>query len=220
MKAVFLSHVISRDTPSYGSLVSKLSIETLKSISRGDSSNVFRFTIENHLGTHVDCPAHFFADGSRVAKYTADAWFFNKPFVVQVQANPNQVIFAGDLGTIPHDCDLLLVKTGFQRYRGTEDYSCANPGLDHEVGNFLRKNYPSVRAIGLDVVSISPFGDRELGRKTHRAFLDPAGPGTPIFIIEDMNMDYDLSRLGAVWVLPLRIEGLDSAPCTVAGILQ
>jgi len=220
MEAKFLSHSVSVNTPSYGTGESKLKIENTKSISRGDSSNVSVFTMENHLSTHVDCPAHFFTNGTRVATYTADAWFFGKPHVVYVAACENQLIGKDDLGRIPEDCDLVLIKTGFQRYRGHDNYSCANPGLEPGVGDFLRRRHPSLRALGLDLISVSSYSNRELGRITHRTFLDPDGVGSPILIIEDMDLDHDLSGLRAVWALPLRMEGIDSAPCTVVGIFE
>jgi len=121
---------------------------------------------------------------------------------------------------IAEGSDLLLIQSGFGRFRGTEKYSCCNPGFAPETGTWLRKGHPSLRAIGFDFISLSPYQNRDLGRESHRAFLDPRGVNSPILIIEDMDLSGNLSDLLWVWVVPLRIEGLDSAPCTVIGVFR
>ena len=39
-------------------------------------------------------------------------------------------------------------------------------------------------------------------------------------LIEHMDLSTDLQNLKEVWVAPLLIEGVDSAPCTVVGIID
>ena len=70
---------------------------------------------------------------------------------------------------------------------------------------------------GIDWISISPYQDRELGREAHRVFLDQKGRNNPVLLIEDMDLSCDLTKLRELWVLPLRVEKIDSAPCTVIG---
>jgi kynurenine formamidase len=115
---------------------------------------------------------------------------------------------------------LLLIKSGFSSFRGTEKYTNGNPGLKPEVGLWLRETHPYVRAVGLDFISLSPYRNRALGREAHRAFLDPDGLNSPVMLIEDMNLSQDLSGLISVWVFPLRIGGVDSAPCTAIGVIK
>ena len=84
----------------------------------------------------------------------------------------------------------------------------------------MREKHPYVRAIGFDFISLSPYQNRNLGREAHRTFLDPEGVNAPILVIEDMDLSADLSRLISVWIFPLRISGVDSAPCTVIGAVE
>ena len=58
----FISYILTSPFPTYGGQGSVM-IEPVKSLQSGDSANVFRMTIENHWGTHVDAPNHFFDDG-------------------------------------------------------------------------------------------------------------------------------------------------------------
>ena len=48
-------------------------------------------------------------------------------------------------------------------------------------------------------------------------FLDRKGRNNPVLLIEDMDLSCDLTKLRELWVLPLRVEKVDSAPCTVIG---
>ena len=214
----FLSYPIKKRMPVYGKANKNLEITPVKSLDKGDSYNVFKVNIENHFGTHVDCPAHFFKNGLRVNDYPAETWFFQSPFVLHLELRENQLVMPEDLSNnIPVGIDLLLIKSGFYRFRGSKKYSNYNPGFAEETGKWLRATYPSVRAIGFDFISLSSYQNREEGRKAHHAFLNPKGINIPILIIEDMDLSGDLSGLSSVWILPLRIDRLDSSPCTVVG---
>jgi kynurenine formamidase len=68
--------------------------------------------------------------------------------------------------------------------------------------------------IGLDMISLSSFAARDLGRQSHRAFLDHEAP---ILIIEDMDLSQLSEKQGIeqVIVSPLRVAQGDGSPCTV-----
>ena len=193
-------------------------IEPVKSLQSGDSSNVFRMTIENHWGTHVDAPNHFFDDGKKITDYPPEFWIYKSPMTVKVDLKQSEVLVCGDwLNTITSETDILFFNSGWGKYRDDKMYSCDNPGIHPEVGIYLREHFPCIRAIGIDWLSISPYQNRELGRAAHRAFLGLEGKNNPILIIEDMDLLCDLTKLRELWVLPLRVEKIDSSPCTVIG---
>jgi arylformamidase len=218
MTVQFFSHPFSNPLPVYGTPDGKIDVVAEKSIAKGDSSHTFLVTLNNHSGTHVDGPAHFFENASAVVDYPADFWIFEHPQVVEIKAEPAQLIDVKILeGKVQNATDLLIIKTGFQSRRGGDDYSCRNPGIAADVGFWLREQCPNVRAIGLDLVSLSSFQNRPAGRLAHKAFLDPKGQGHPVLIIEDMDLAKDLTGLHKVVVAPLLIKGIDSAPCTIIG---
>lgn len=214
----YLSHPILSHIPVYGRGKRKIELKNVKSISKGDSSQVFWFGMENHWGTHIDGPAHFFPGGRRISDYPASFWFFRNPQVVSVKAAPGQVISFSDLGAdILRSTDLLLLSSGWSKLRGRSEYSLNSPAIDPSLALRLREKYPLLRAVGLDWISVSSFKNRSLGREAHRAFLNPKGKGHPLLLIEDMYIPRKIKRLKQVWVLPLRISGIDSSPCTVIG---
>ncbi len=215
----YLSHFLNSEIPVYGNAGASINLQPVKRIEKGDSSNTFRFTMENHWGTHIDAPAHFFAGAPSLSDYPADFWRFRNPQVVEVPADENALITVKSLdGRLGAESDILLIKTGFQAWRGQEKYCVCNPGFSHEAGLWLRKYYKTLRAVGFDFISLSPYQNKEEGRKAHRTFLDPSGENHPVLIIEDMDLEGDLSFMKQVWVAPWLIKGVDSAPCTVLGL--
>lgn len=114
--------------------------------------------------------------------------------------------------------DLLLIRTGYERYRSEERYWQRNPGLSAELGLWLRREYPVVKMVGLDCISITSRIHREEGRSAHRAFLDPDGEGHPVLLIEDMALATAPGQLRQVIVAPLRVSEADGGPCTVMGL--
>ena len=107
----------------------------------------------------------------------------------------------------------MLIKTGYGSYRGTNRYTLTPPGLSAELADYLRTNFPKLRCVGVDLISISSYSNREEGRKAHHEFLNPT-KGKCILLIEDMKLDEKVT-IKKVIVAPLLIENADGAPCTV-----
>jgi len=117
MKYRFLSHILASPLPTYGGQGSVM-IEPVKSIQGGDSANVFRITIENHWGTHVDAPYHFFDDGKKIADYLPEFWIFKSPMTIKVDLKPSEVLSSGDwLNAITPGTDILLFQSGWGNRR-------------------------------------------------------------------------------------------------------
>lgn len=194
-------------------------IEEQKSIRKGDSCNTFIFRMRNHCGTHIDAPAHFFKDAKAIADYPAEYLIFRHPRVINIALSRDMLIDLEDVkDKIGKADDLVMLKTGFGRLRGKKEYSFRNPSVSPQIGLWLRARRKNVRAIGFDFISLSSCRDRDLGRQAHRAFLDPKGKGRPVLIIEDMDLSGNLGGLKAVWLAPLLLKGLDSAPCAALGL--
>lgn len=216
----YLSYPFDAVIPVYGGLES-ITPGKIKSIQNGDTSNTFVFTLQNHWCTHVDVPYHFFEQGGKIIDYEADFWIFQKPQVICFDLKPSELLTLGGwLNELNKETDLLLFKAGWSSHRDKDVYHSKNPGFHPDVAFYLRKNFPRLRAVGIDWISVSAYQHREMGRSAHRAFLDPQGESEPILIFEDMDLSGDLTNLLQVWAFPLRMVELDSAPCTVIGTLD
>jgi kynurenine formamidase len=99
-----------------------------------------------------------------------------------------------------------------------ERYAFFSPGLSAKGASYLAENFPQLRALGLDTISLASMQHLAEGLEAHRVLL--GGKGRRFLIVEDMNLDWDLSQLRLVMAVPLFVEGVDSAPCTVLGVIE
>lgn len=224
MKYVLLSHTINEDTPLYGN-TPKPRILARSRILEGDSSNTAILSIHNHTGTHIDAPKHFVDDGKAISEYTLDELVFKDPVIVDCPKDDAVLITPEDLQHASHmlqKSDCLLLRTGFGQFRDEERYRTHNPGIAPDTIHWIRKEYPNIRCIGIDTISISSFQHRIVGRKSHRAaFAIETGLGEPLLLIEDMNLDVLSSgELKYVIVFPWQVNNIDSAPCSVLAEME
>jgi kynurenine formamidase len=219
---IYLSHVITEDTPSYGG-TGKARIILENKISDGKSSNTQRWDISNHIGTHVDGPRHFFADGMTLDEYPPEFWICHIVSLVDVPLDKARWIEPGDIvGKIDPSTECILIRTGWQKHRFEEMYFLDNPGLSADLAKWLRKTFPNLRFVGMDFISISMFQDRPNGRAAHKAFLDSSCDGKPILPIEDMDLKHlhGKARITSLVVAPLRVKVADGSPVTVIAQLN
>jgi len=210
---VYLSYFLDDQTPLYGG-DKGISIQPERSIIAGDTANTKQISFSNHSGTHIDFPNHFFQDGLTSEQYNASFWVFTRPYLFMKEVSEDQIIqfTANEIASIPSETDFLVFKTGFGKHRGEETYWKNNPGFAPEVADILRKNFPYLRAIGMDFISLTAYQHRELGRTAHRAFL---GGGRPILLIEDMDVRQLNSQPKSIICAPLLLKGVDGAPVNI-----
>lgn len=216
---VLLSFAIDERTPLYGTTPPPV-IKEYSNISKGASSSSFVIHIHNHTGTHADAPGHFIPGGRSISDYSMEELIYNMPLLVECPAEvggniPLKKTVSGL--DVMVDIDCMLLKTGFGKHRNERIYSTHNPWVASEDILWLRREFPSIRCLGVDSLSISGFQNREEGRKAHRAaFIPMDGGGQPLLLIEDMNLASISSQtLKKIIVIPWQIKGIDSAPCSV-----
>jgi len=215
-KYKLLSYPLNEKVALYGGDTT-FQIKKRKQIRNGDSCNTFELNFMNHSGTHIDAPFHFYNSGRSIGEYGIGELIFSKPFVLHCSKKQNELIIKEDLLCLRR-CDILLIKTSFFRYRQRKRYIFHNPGISAQAADFIRQKHPYVRAIGIDTISISSYQNRQEGRQAHRIFLKKRGYSTgPVVLVEDMDLSGSLGNLKKVYVMPLFVEKIDSAPCTVIG---
>lgn len=212
---IFLSHYLNKDTPCYAGNKEDISIEKVSCMCSGDSANSLRVSFKNHIGTHIDMPRHFDKTGKTLSDYPADFWTFNSPQLIDLPCENSHLISIEDIeGKVNKDTDFLILRTGFESKRSSDEYWNDNPGVNLKVGLWLREEFPKLKAIGFDFISLSSFNNRMLGRQAHKEFLSSEFSGEPILIIEDMKLAH-IKTLSKVTVAPLLIENADGGPVTV-----
>jgi arylformamidase len=217
-----LSHSLSEHTPFYSSLP-KPELRQIYSLSNGDTCNSFYFTTSNHIGTHVDAPRHFCAEGRPITDYALSELVFIRPAVLEVPLVDDELIEPRHIedaaSTVAADTDIILLRSGFGRFREDERrYVDRSPGFGPAAAEFLMEQFPMLRALAVDFMSISSPAHDSAGAEAHRVFLGCARYSTrPILLVEDALLPVPMPVLKRVFVIPWRFEGLDSAPCTMFG---
>ncbi|PLX67342.1 MAG: cyclase [Denitrovibrio sp.] len=221
MKKIWLSHIIDTKTPLYGGRTENFSIYKTSSINEGKIANDTRIESTVHVSTHIDLPYHFHKNGQTVEDYDIDFWFFSKPLVIDFK--PKNYIIEDDLIGIldkieDEGYDILIVKTGICHFREERKFWEYNYGFSPKIYDYLVNKFNSIRVIGFDSISISSWQGRDLGKISHKAFLNPENP---ILILEDMDLrsiDKD-TKLSEITIMPIRIADCDGLPCSVYGVV-
>lgn len=215
-----LSYIITEETPMYGGKTGFIP-KKASSILKGDSANTSFWKLPNHLGTHIDFPYHFFEEGQKLEDFPLKFWFFDGESIeiIEVNLSENELLIGPENISKDHlnkDAELVLIKTGFGKYRSNERYWKENPGASIELAKWLRNNFNELRVLGLDTISVSSFQHRQEGRAVHKMLLNPK---KPVLLVEDMDLSSlsESSSLTQIWICPLMVKGANGCPCTIIG---
>ena len=206
-KRISLSYPINNQTPLYGG-AKNIKIEVVRSLELGDTSNNLYLQFPNHCSTHIDFPSHFCEDGNTLTDYSPDYWEFNNIGFAESDLSD---VEDNSKSLINDDIELLIIKTGFGKFRGKRKYWEEQPAIEPKLADTLRKRFPKLRILGFDMISLSSWQYREKGREAHKSFLCK----NDILILEDMNLTNLNETPQKVFVAPLLIENADGAPCNV-----
>jgi arylformamidase len=180
------------------------SIEPVKRIASGGSSNVSTLHMSAHSGTHVDAPRHFFDSGAATEALALDI-LIGRARVIELTTR--KAITNDDLAPFNLAEDVrLLIKTANSRLWGTPDFHAEYVGLAESAAKHLVDH--GVKLVGVDYLSVEQF--RTPGAPAHHALL---GAGT--IVVEGLDLRDVDPGLYDMFCLPLRIVGCDGAPARV-----
>lgn len=213
-----LSHTLCQNTPSYGNR-DKVIIRVNSSIRAGETANSSCLILSNnHIGTHIDVPRHFAIDGKRTIDYPISDYIFDKCQLIDIPKSDACLIGIEEVKNfqIDTEVELLMIRTGYEKFRSQDKYWNDNPGLSPDLAGYFRNNYPHLRCVGFDFISLTSWKFRQEGRQAHKAFLAPENGEREIWVIEDMSLENAFNNnLGRVFVAPLMVEDGNGTAVTV-----
>lgn len=202
-----------------------LKVERCTEIDGKDSKfETAKSELPDHFGTHFDAPAHVNKGAPRIAELPAEHFIYHDVLLLDIQKGAKECIMEEDLKPWEAEikkCTLLLLRTGFGKYKFTKPllYQNEGPCIHPKCSEYLVKNFPNLRTIGMDFLSIgSPCND--LSPEAHRMLL---GCYTDKYItgIEDMDLEaVGDKKIISVTAAPLRIVGADSGQVCVIAELE
>lgn len=181
-----------------------IKLERVSKMEDGEHNNVSQIAAGVHIGTHVDAPYHFIADGKTIENLSLDA-LVGPAQVVDVPGE-SPLITAGDLkkAGVTESTRRVLLKTRNNRYwlqpglPFQRDFAALSPdGAQYLVDC-------GVLLVGIDYFSIAPFGNSV---PVHRILL-----GAEVVVLEGANLSQVAAGNYTLYCLPVKLGGSDGAP--------
>lgn len=173
-------------------------------------------TLNSHAGTHIDLPRHFCKNGGGVRDLLDGSNRFFPTYCISCNKERGEIITPGDLSSLLpaiSDAEALLIRTGFsvKREEDPDTYVHGHPCIDPGIADLLRELCKNLRLVGIDIISVSLPGQRDLGQRCHRAFLCH---DRPILLLEDVFIpECRVTFTPAVLsVYPFLVDDLDGVP--------
>ena len=206
MRVIDLTHTIKEDMPVYpGTGTPRLEIANTY------EANGFKETLisfYSHTGTHMDAPAHLFADRTTLDAFPASQ-FLGRALVIDcTHLQEGEAITMRELrkyGGLEDTVDFLLFYLGWDARWGTDSYFGDYPCIDMEVLQHILSS--AYEGIGFDVIGLDPIADGNLTR--HKALFREKD----IVNIENLK-NLCLCGTEPFWFacLPMKLESSDGAP--------
>ncbi len=203
MKLIDVTVPLDSRTPTYPGNT-PFTIEAIKRIARGDSSNTSTLHLGAHTGTHVDAPRHFF-DAAPGADDLALELMLGRTRVVEISTRNG--IGAEQLGGLDLSEELrVLFKTSNSRLWGSPEFHTDYVGVTASGAEYLVAH--GIKVVGIDYLSIEEF--KTPGAPAHHMLL-----GGGVIVIEGLNLREVEPGIYDMLCLPLRVVGADGAPARV-----
>jgi arylformamidase len=203
MPFIDVSVPLDAQTPTYPHNT-PFTLEAIKRIARGDSSNVSTLHMSAHAGTHVDAPRHFFDDKPGTESLPLDL-LIGRARVVEVTSQTG--ITADDLQPFDIGDDTrVLIKTRNSNFWGSPEFHEDYVGVTASGARWLVDH--GIKVVGVDYLSVEQF--KNVGKPAHHTLL-----GAGVVVIEGLNLRAVEAGVYEMFCLPLRVVGSDGAPARV-----
>jgi len=169
----------------------------------GDQCNVSRLDCDIHIGTHIDAPYHFLANGATIDELQLENLI--GPALV-VHFPDSKVITTDDLEILdlPDGISRILFRTRNSDFwkKGINEFEHDYVALTSGAASWLVDK--GFCLVGIDYLSIQRYGDSPL---THKILLE-----SNVIILEGLDLSGIEPRTYQLICLPLNLKGVEGAP--------
>lgn len=203
MKLIDISVPLDSRLPTYPGNT-PFSLQPIKRIAEGGSSNVSTIHMSVHAGTHVDAPRHFLEGGAGAESLPLEL-LCGRARVVELTTRRG--VTADDLAGLDLREDIrLLLKTHNSRLWASPEFQPDFIGITESGARYLVDR--GVKVLGVDYLSVETY--QAPGAPAHHLLL-----GAGVVVIEGLNLrDVDPGSY-ELFCLPLPVVGSDGAPARV-----
>ncbi|MEA4823441.1 MAG: cyclase family protein [Clostridiaceae bacterium] len=200
MRAVDLTQTIHNGMPVYPGTVPPR-LDSASSFER-DGYRETALSLWSHVGTHMDAPAHLFADGTTLDRIPVSR-FCGRAAMLDCRGVGQGGITADMLRTLPLDTlDFVILRTGWESRFYSPAYYDAFPTMTDTAARLLAAS--GLSGVGVDAISIDPVGGP---LPNHRIVL-----GANMVIVENLRGLAECPDRFIFCAMPLLYENADGAP--------
>jgi arylformamidase len=203
MKLIDVTVPLDANLPTYPGNT-PFTLDAVKRIALGGSSNVSTLHMSAHTGTHVDAPRHFFDDGPGADALPLEM-MLGRTRVIEISSRSG--IGAEELAALDLSDDVrILFKTSNSRLWGSPQFQERYVGVTASGAEYLIAH--GIKVVGVDYLSVEEF--KKPGAPAHHVLL-----GGGAIVIEGLNLRDVEPGIYDMLCLPLRVVGADGAPARV-----
>jgi kynurenine formamidase len=210
MRVTDLSHRIHPEIPVYPGTEPPLFVPAA-SIERNGFVET-KISMFSHTATHLDAPSHVLKDGKSLEGFDV-GHFVGRALILDVSGIRKDEIAVDSLACYRmrlEQTDFALIKTGWSRRWGRDEYFRGFPTLSAESAEWLARF--KLKGVGVDAISVDPVDSVAL--PAHHVLL-----GNEIVIIENLtNLDAVKSEEFHFSCFPLKISNADGSPVRAVAI--
>lgn len=163
MKVIDLTHYIEPNMPAYPG-TEPPTLEPANTYEK-DGFKETRLSMFTHTGTHMDPPAHLFADRTTLDQFPPEQ-FMGEALVIDCtvlsEGEPITMSLIDRCGDKARQADFLLFYLGWDQRWGKDTYFGDYPCLDEAVMDYILAG--DYKGIGFDVIGLDPIADENLTR--------------------------------------------------------
>jgi len=221
MKVIDLTHAIAEDMPMYpGTNAPKLHVAF--------NHNEYGFmetliSLYSHTGTHIDAPAHLYANGVTLDQYPIEQ-FVGKALIVDCRilqkGEKIPLSLIEEKGILLNEADFILFLTGHDKLWKIPDYFNDFPIMSEEVVAWI--NQRKLKGIGIDAPSFDPVAIGELEQATDELYNHHAILRTNhTMLLENLcHLEEVGNGLFILCALPLNTANADGAPARIIALVE
>jgi kynurenine formamidase len=212
VRVVDLTHSFRNGMPVFPGLPDP-SFEPIAKVEE-DGYAMTSYAMLNHIGTHVDAPAHQIAGGDTLDEIGLERLVTDAVRIDVSQRSPHGAITREELE--PHlervrAGDIVLFYSDNARNYGSEAYWTGWSYPDADASRALIER--GISAVGFDGPSADPVDSTTMD--LHRVWL-----GAGRMILENVNNLDQLPDRAHVVVAPMKVEGANGAPTRIFALLN
>ncbi|MBF4467811.1 MAG: cyclase family protein [Methanobrevibacter arboriphilus] len=152
----------------------------LKDVAKDSDYSLFKISGSLHTGTHIDAPYHYIKNGKKVNELnlntltgkasvlkTKDDVFDRGIKIEDIEPYKNkeleEIKSMKNIESRDHLEKIIILRTGWYKHWGEEDYFLKNPYISKQLAKFLIEN--KICGIAIDSCSVDKTGENKIHKK-------------------------------------------------------